>query len=297
MTARRRKTTKLKRRKDSAAHRRDSSAIDLREQLERRTHELAEAREQQAAASEILWVISSSPTNIQPVFDAIAKVAPRLCGANYCLLYRFDGVLLHLVAHHNVKGELLETLQRAYPMRPSRIHAVGRTIMSAAVVEIADAQNDPEYDRRVAVMGGWRSMVAVPMLRDAVPIGAIVIQRAEAGNFPAGQIALLKTFADQAVIAIENVRLFNEVQARSRELDRSIAELRALSDVSQAVSSTLNLETVLETIVARAVQLSSSDSGIVYEFDEAVQTLSRTGIAPHYAEASGDSAGGTDQAR
>src|SRR6516225_4192448 len=93
------------------------------------------------------------------------------------------------------------------------------------------------------------------------------------GNFPADQIAVLKTFADQAVIAIENVRLFNEVQARSRELDRSIAELRALSEVSQAVSSTLNLETVLETSVARAVQLSSSDSGIVYEFDEVAQTF------------------------
>jgi signal transduction histidine kinase len=262
MKTSRRKTLKLKRRKDAAGpRRRGSSAIDLRQQL-------TEAHEQQAATGEILRVISSSPADIQPVFDAIAKVAPRLCDANYCLLYRFDGELLHLVAHYNVRGELLQMLQRAYPMQPSRIHAVGRTIMSAAVVEIEDALSDPEYDRKVAVMGGWRSMVAVPMLRDAVPIGAIVIQRAEAGKFPAGQIALLRTFADQAVIAIENVRLFDEVQARTRELGRSVEELRALGEVSQTVNSTLDLETVLTTIVAKATQLSNTEAGTIYAFDD-----------------------------
>jgi len=168
----------------------------------RLVQQLAEARQQQAATGEILRVISNSPTDVQPVFDAIASIAPRLCGANYCVLYRFDGELLHLVAHHNMTGELLEMLQRLYPMRPSRIHASGRAIMSAALVEIEDAQSDPEYQQKVAVMGGWRSMVAVPMLREAVPIGTIVIQRAETGKFPEAQIALLKTFADQAVIAI-----------------------------------------------------------------------------------------------
>jgi signal transduction histidine kinase/DNA-binding response OmpR family regulator len=265
MKTSRRKTLKLKRRRDTArAHRRGSSAIDLRQQLN-------EAREQQAATGEILRLISSSPIDIQPVFDAIAKVAPRLCGANYCLLYRFDGELLHLVAHYNVKGELLQVLLRAYPMQPSRIHVVGRTIMSAAVVEIEDALSDPEYDQKVAVMGGWRSMVAVPMLRDAVPIGAIVIQRAEAGKFPAGQVALLRTFADQAVIAIENVRLFDEVQARTRELGRSVGELRALGEVSQTVNSTLDLETVLTTIVAKATQLSNTEAGTIYTFDDARQ--------------------------
>ncbi|MBR0714772.1 GAF domain-containing protein [Bradyrhizobium liaoningense] len=230
-----------------------------------------EALEQYRATSEVLRVISNSPTNLQPVFDTIVKFAPRLCGANHCVLYRFDGELLHLVAHHNLPGELLEMLRRLYPMRPSRMHAAGRAIMSAAVVEIADTLSDPEYQQKVAVLGGWRSMVAAPVLRNAIPIGIIVIQRAEAGKFPEGQIALLKTFADQAAIAIENVRLFDEVQTRTRELARSVEELRALGEVTQAVNSTVDLETVLTTIAVKAAQLSSTEAGAIYVFDDAKQ--------------------------
>jgi signal transduction histidine kinase len=247
------------------------SAAKFQEQLERLERERDNALQQHRATSEVLRVISNSPTNLQPVFNTIASIAPRLCCANHCLLYRFDGELLHLVAHHNVPSELLEMLQRLYPMRPSRIHAVGRAIMSAGLVEIEDTLSDPEYQRKVAVLGGWRSMVAVPMLRKAVPIGAIAIQRAEAGKFPEGQIALLKTFADQAVIAIENVRLFDEVQARTRELAQSVGELRALGEVTQAVNSTVDLETVLTTIVAKAAQLSSTEAGAIYVFDDVKQ--------------------------
>ena len=107
--------------------------------------DLSEAREQQTATAEILRVISSSPTDVQPVFDTIVSSAPRLCDAKFCILYRFDGELLHLVAHYNVPGELLELLQRLYPMRPWRQHASGRAIMSGAVVEIKDVLSDPEY--------------------------------------------------------------------------------------------------------------------------------------------------------
>jgi signal transduction histidine kinase len=232
---------------------------------------LSEALEQQTATAEILRVISSSPTDVQPVFDTIVRSAPRLCGAKFCLLYRFDGELLHLVAHYNVPGELLELLQRLYPMRPWRQHASGRAIISGAVVEIEDVLSDPEYQQTVAAMSGWRSMLAVPMLRERAPIGAIVIQRGEAGSFPEAQIALMQTFADQAVIAIENVRLFKELQARTQDLTRSVGELQALGEVGQAVSSTLDLETVLTTIVSRAVELSGTDGGTVYEYDEAAE--------------------------
>ncbi|HWP75773.1 MAG TPA: response regulator, partial [Methylomirabilota bacterium] len=184
------------------------------------------------------------------------------------VLYRFDGDLLHLVAHHHMPDELLAMLHGLYPMRPSRRHASGRAVMSGAVVEIADTATDPEYQQDVAVKGGWRSMLAVPMLREGAPLGAIVIQRAEAGSFPESQVTLLKTFADQAVIAIENVRLFKELQARTGELTRSVQELQALGEVSQVLSSTLDLETVLNTIVSRATQIAGTDGGSVYEYDE-----------------------------
>src|SRR5262245_26820252 len=134
---------------------------------------------------------------------------------------------------------------------------------------------DAQYTREVTVAGRWRSILAVPMLRDGVPIGAIVITRSEAGRFADGHIDLLKTFADQAVIAIENVRLFKELEARTAALTRSVEQLTALGDVGRAVSSTLDLETVLTTIVSRAVQLSGLDGWVVFEYDEAAEEFAQ----------------------
>jgi signal transduction histidine kinase len=132
----------------------------------------------------------------------------------------------------------------------------------------------PEYSlKEVAKVVQFKSALAVPILRDGTPIGAITIMRSEVGDFEQREIDLLKTFADQAVIAIENVRLFNELQARTEELGRSVGQLQALAEVSQAVNSTLDLQQVLETIVARAVALSRSDSGAIYEHDEASSEL------------------------
>jgi two-component system, NtrC family, sensor kinase len=176
---------------------------------------------------------------------------------------------VHLVAHHNVPSDLLELLQRLYPMRPGRQHAVGRAIMSGAVVAIEDVLSDPEYQQAIGAMTGWRSILAVPMLREGAPIGAIVIQRTEAGPFPETQVALLETFADEAVIAMENVRLFKELETRTSALIRSVDELTALGDVGRALSSTLDLETVLQTIVARANALAGTAGCSIYEYDEA----------------------------
>src|SRR5262249_49852789 len=136
------------------------------------------------------------------------------------------------------------------------------------VVQIEDVLADREYHRDVAVATRWRSMVAVPMLREGEPIGAIVINRVEPGAFAGNHLELLKTFADQAVIAIENVRLFTELQARTHELTRSVGQLTALGEVGRAVSSTLDLQTVLTTIVARATQLAGANAGVIYEYDE-----------------------------
>jgi two-component system NtrC family sensor kinase len=146
----------------------------------------------------------------------------------------------------------------------------GCAFIDRASVHVHDLSTSEEFPegRDMALRDGHRTTLAVPLLRENEAIGAITIRRKEVKPFTAKQIELVKTFADQAVIAIENVRLFDEVQARTRELAQSVRELRALGEVSQAVNSTLDLETVLTTIVSRAVQLSRTDAGAIYVFDE-----------------------------
>ena len=273
----------------------EESYANLEGKVEARTRELAAANagltetlEQQTATGEILRVISSSPTDVQPIFDAIVRSAVRLCDGLYGFVGRFDGEQIHLAAHYNYTPDALRVVQQMYPMRPtSRQQASARVILSGAIVHIEDVLEDPEYAQDLARAGGWRGLLGVPLLRDGNPVGVICVMRGQPGRFSETQTELLKTFADQAVIAIENVRLFKELEARTRDLTRSVGELRALGEVSQAVSSTLDLETVLETIVSRAVELSGSHGGIVYEFDEATQTFRARAmhhITPDYLE-------------
>jgi signal transduction histidine kinase len=246
--------------------------VRLFKELERRNRELTEALEQQTATGEILRVISQSQTNVQPVFDTIVRSAVRLCDGLFGALYQFDGELLYHVAHHNYTPEALEASHRVPPARPTRARGSGRAILERAVVHIPDIELDPEYqphDLSRAI--GFRSLLNVPMLREGVPIGVILVARAGAGPFSDNEIELLKTFAYQAVIAIENVRLFKELEARTAELTRSVGELTALGEISQVLSSTLDLETVLTTIVSRAVQLSGLDGGVVFEYDDGTE--------------------------
>src|SRR5216683_2707227 len=233
---------------------------------------VTEALEQQTATAEILRVISRSQTDVQPVFDTIARSAVKLCDGLFSALFQFDGELLHRVAQHNYTPEALEELHRVFPARPTRALFTGRAILERAVVHIPDSEVDPEHQHRALRRAiGWRSGLFVPMLREGAPIGVIEVARAERGPFSDSEIELLKTFADQAVIAVENVRLFKELQARTGELTQSVEKLTALGEVSRAVSSTLDVETVLDTIVSRASQLAGAAGCSIYEYDEGAE--------------------------
>jgi signal transduction histidine kinase/DNA-binding response OmpR family regulator len=259
------------------------------QEAETRSRELAEALERETATSEILRVISSSPTDLQPVFDSIARRGATLCVAAFGSVVRSDGQTMTLAAQWSMNPQELEVARGLFPMPATRGTSAGRAILERRVVHIADIRSDPEYSATAAQQAtGYRTVLAVPMLREGRPIGALVMWRREVEPFADKQIALLRTFADQAVIAIENARLFQELQARTRELTRSVEELRALGDISQALSSTLDLQTVLTTIVTRAAELSGSYGGTVYEFDEATQTFRVSAthrIAPEHLEA------------
>jgi len=252
------------------------SYATLEHRVEARTRELEEANaglkeslEQQTAMSEILRVISSSPTDLQPVFDIIAESAVKLCDAEVATVTRFDGELVHLGATYGSSVEGIAALQRAFPMPPSAASGAARAIRDRAIVHIPDVTRDADYRiHDAALVSGFRALLGVPMLRDGRAIGAITLGRREAGDFSEIQVQLLRTFADQAMIAIENVRLFKELETRTSQLSRSVEELRALGEVGQALNSTLELETVLSTIVFRANLLAGTDSCSVYEYDE-----------------------------
>jgi GAF domain-containing protein len=201
----------------------------------------------------------------------VAENAARLCDSSDAQIYRVEGDMARKVATYGATSPVLAVGET----RPiSRGSASGRAIVERQTVIIQSYQTETGLDKALianSIRQGINTALAVPLLREGVAIGAIVIRRMESRPFTEEQIALLKTFADQAVIAIENVRLFQELDARTRELVESVEEMKALGEVGQAVSSTLDLETVLETIVARAVDLSGTDCGVIYEFDDATE--------------------------
>ena len=240
----------------------------LLNELRQRTDDLTELLEQQMATSEVLRVISSSPTNVQPVFDSIAESAVRLCDGQFSFVNRFDGKVLDFASCCGLSAEGLDAFHSILPMPASEDTAAGRAIVRRAVVEIPDVEADPSYGARgrgLAKAVTYRSIAAVPLLNEGNPIGAIAVARANAGSFPKRQIVLLQAFADQAVIAIKNVRLFDEVQARTRDLSEALEQQTATSEVLKVISSSPGeLEPVFNALLANAIRTCEATFGNLF---------------------------------
>ncbi|MDX1486684.1 MAG: GAF domain-containing protein, partial [Acidiferrobacterales bacterium] len=249
-------------------------------------NETKEALERQTATSEILGVISSSPTDVQPVFDAIAESAVRLCQGQYCAVLRFDGELIHFVSHSGLTPEGIEAYREAYPMAPSRASAASRSILTRALVHIPDINTDPDYGIAAASQKvGLRSIVAVPMLRHGDPIGTITVSRGEPGLFPPKQVELLQTFADQAVIAIENVRLFRELETRNKEVTEALEQQTTTSEVLRVISSSpTDVQPVFDMIAESAARLcGASDAQIFQTSGDDLQLVAKYGPIPMWS--------------
>ena len=244
-----------------------SDRVALDERIEQLTRELAEATEQQIATSEVLHAIGRSASEVGPVFGTVLRHAVRLCAADAGMVYRLDGDLYRVAAALGGPPEYRRYIEE-HPQRAGLGSLVGRVGLERQTVQIVDAAVDPQYERQEARrLGGFHSMLGVPMVADDRVVGVIALWRSKVDPFADVTIELATTFAAQGVIAIRNVELFQELQERGRQLAHSVDELQALGEVSQAVSSSLDLDEVLTTIVTRAAELSQADGGSIFEFE------------------------------
>ena len=237
--------------------------IRLFQELQERNSELREALKHQTATAEVLGIISRSPTDVQPVLDAIVESAARVCGIDDVVLRLRERNAMVLRAHFGPVASDRVEISMDEPRQ--------RWINEHGTLHVSDVREQNDIQMVDSTGGRWRTLLAAPLRLQGELIGTLGARRTEVRPFTPAQIKLLETFADQAVIAIENVRLFRELDERTNELAHSVGELKALGEVGQAVSSTLDLQTVLSTIVGRAVQLSGTDCGIIYEYDEPTQ--------------------------
>jgi signal transduction histidine kinase len=265
------------------------SYANLEQKVEERTRELSKSLEQQTATSEILRVISSSPTDAQPVFDVIVESAIRLCGARYGRLYRYDGETIHLVASHGLSQGGLGQVQRVFPRPAADDTIAGRAILTREPVYIRDIARDenvPPLSRQMIEALDTRSQVTIPMLRAGEPIGAMTVGWGEPEAFDDQQVDLMRTFASQAVIAIENVRLFRELDVRNRDLTETLEQQTATAEILRVISSSqTDVQPVFETIAENSLRLCEATFSTVFRFDgqlvhlEALRNISSEGAA------------------
>ena len=228
-------------------------------------NELRESLQQQTATANVLEVISRSAFDLQPVFETVAESAVRLCGADRAFIFRFDGQVLRSVVSYNAPPEL-ETFIRQNPIRPGRGSGAGRAALERRTVHIPDVQIDPEYIYKSKDIAPIRTILTVPILKGDDLLGVILTYRLEVQPFTDKQIRLVEAFADQAAIAIENVRLFDAEQRRTAELSESLQQQTATADVLKVISrSTFDLQTVLDTLVESATRLCDADYAWLFQ--------------------------------
>ena len=264
----------------------------LLSELRQRTAELTESLEQQTATSEVLQVISSSTGDLQPVFEAILEKAVRICDAKFGTINRWDGEALHLVATHNLPPALAEFRGRT-PLRPGSENPISRMLVTKTVSHIEDLAREQGYlDRDASAvaaveLGGVRTHLSVPMLKNNELVGVLTVYRQEVCPFTNKQIELVKNFAAQAVVAIENTRLLNELRQRTTDLSESLEQQTATSEVLQIISSSPgDLEPVFATMLENAVRICDANFGNIYRWDgDALHLVATRNTPPAFAEA------------
>ena len=289
----RRNAPKVVARSNSSHSEKETEVARLASELRQRTTDLAEALEQQTATADILRVISSSPSEIQPVLEAIVQTAAELCAAEYSILFRLRDGKYH-VACSNKAGTEFVKFSEEHPIDVDRRSLVGRTALERRSVHIEDCLADPEYGlHEAARIGKHRTMLGVPLLRDGVAIGVIGLLRTSVKPFTDKQIELVTTFASQADIAIENARLLNELRQRTTDLTERTADLTealeqqtATSEVLQVISSSSgDLEPVFATMLGNAARICDAKFGNIFRWDgDAMHLVATHNTPPAFAE-------------
>jgi signal transduction histidine kinase len=242
--------------------------VRLITELRQRTRDLQESLEYQTATSDVLKVISQSGTELDPVLDTLVETAARICQADEAMIMRLQDGFYRMAASFGYTPEFVELMARNR-LPPDKETVTGQTALERRVIHIHDTAAKPGYRPPPLQVGEHRTALGVPLLRDETVIGVIFLARSRVEPFTEKQIILVTTFADQAVIAIENARLLNELRDRTAELGRSVEELKMLSEVGQAVSSTLDLRAVLSTVLTASLGVTWANAGAIFRYSRA----------------------------